>query len=153
MMLRMKRRIAVAAVALVVLALAGVASAANTVATKQQLRGHLPDLGEAPSMRVFTTAAAYDGYRTSSGQADVFPASDRLFMSFDKEILALYARGNDTGGRCLRRGPTGPLAGGAVTLDLPWEGGTWGAAATAHYPLALVSLSPPLGDGGARIPA
>jgi len=153
MMLRMKRRIAVAAVALVVLAVAGVASAANTVATKQQLRGHLPDLGEAPSMRVFTTAAAYDGYRTSSGQADVFPASDRLFMSFDKEILALYARGNDTGGRCLRSGPTAALAGDAVTLDLQWEAGTCGAPATAHYPFALVSLSRALDDGGAWIQA
>jgi len=153
MMLRMKRRIAVAAVALVVLAVAGVASAANTVATKQQLRGHLPDLGEAPSMRVFTTAAAYDGYRTSSGQADVFPASDRLFMSFDKEILALYARGNDTGGRCLRGGPTAALAGDSVTLDLQWEAGTCGAPATAHYPFALVSLSRTLDDGGAWIQA
>src|SRR3989442_10393644 len=130
MMLRMKRRIAVAAVALVVLAVAGVASAANTVATKQQLRGHLPDLGEAPSMRVFTTAAAYDGYRTSSGQADVFPASDRLFMSFDKEILALYARGNDTGGRCLCGGPAAAPAGGSVNPDLPWEGRPRRAAAT-----------------------
>ena len=153
MMLRMKRRIAVAAVALVVLAVAGVASAANTVATKQQLRGHLPDLGEAPSMRVFTTAAAYDGYRTSSGQADVFPASDRLFMSFDKESLALYARGNDTGGRCLRGGPTAALAGDSVTLDLQWEAGTCGAPATAHYPFALVSLSRTLDDGGAWIQA
>src|SRR5438552_12348172 len=144
MMLRMKRRIAVAAVALVVLAVAGVASAANTVATKQQLRGHLPDLGEAPSMRVFTTAAAYDGYRTSSGQADVFPASDRLFMSFDKEILALYARGNDTGGRCLRSGPAGALAGAAVTLDPPRDAGTCAPHATAHYPFALVPPSPPL---------
>ena len=153
MMLRMKRRIAVAAVALVVLAVAGVASAANTVATKQQLRGHLPDLGEAPSMRVFTTAAAYDGYRTSSGQADVFPASDRLFMSFDKEILTLYARGNDTGGRCLRGGPTAALAGDSVTLDLQWEAGTCGAPATAHYPFALVSLSRTLDDGGAWIQA
>src|SRR2546425_2067303 len=153
MMLRMKRRIAVAAVALVVLAVAGVASAANAVATKQQLRGHLPDLGEAPSMRVFTTAAAYDGYRTSSGQPDVFPASDRLFMSFDKEILALYARGNDTGGRCLRSGPAGALAGDAVTLDLQWEAGTCGAPATAHYPFALVPLARTLDDGGAWIQA
>src|SRR2546428_12892680 len=153
MMLRMKRRIAVAGVAVAVLALAGVAAAANTVATKQQLRGHLPDLGEAPSMRVFTTAAAYDGYRTSSGQADVFPASDRLFMSFDKEILALYARGNDTGGRCLRGGPTAALAGDSVTLDLQWEAGTCGAPATAHYPFALVSLSRALDDGGAWIHA
>src|SRR2546428_12176131 len=142
MMLRMKRRIAVAAVALVVLAVAGVASAASTAATKQQLRGHPPDLGEAPSMRVFTTAAAYDGYRTSSGQADVFPASDRLFMSFDKEILALYARGNDTGGRCLPRGPMAPLAGGSLTLDLPWEARTCGAPAAPPYPLAP-RLPPP----------
>src|SRR5438128_2020248 len=153
MMLRMKRRIAVAGVAVAVLALAGVAAAANTVAAKQQLRGHLPDLGEAPSMRVFTTAAAYDGYRTSSGQADVFPASDRLFMSFDKEIVALYARGNDTGGRCLRSGPAAALAGDAVTLDLQWEAGTCGAPATAHYPFALVSLSRTLDDGGAWIQA
>src|SRR2546428_861499 len=153
MMLRVKLRAAAAAVALVVLALAGVAAAANIVAAKQQLRGHLPDLGEAPSMRVFTTAAAYDGYRTSSGQADVFPASDRLFMSFDKEILALYARGNDTGGRCLRSGPTAALAGGAVTLDLQREAGTCGAPATAPYPLPPVSPSRALADGGARVHA
>src|SRR2546427_2844895 len=153
MMLRMKRRIAVAAVALVVLAVAGVASAANTVATKQQLRGHLPDLGETPSLRTFATASAYDAYRTSSGQADVFPASDRLFMSWDKELLALYARGNDTGGRCLRSGPTATLAGDTVTLDLQWEAGTCGAPATAHYPFVLVSLSRTLDDGSSWIQA
>src|SRR5256712_7432156 len=93
-------------------------------------------------MRVFTTAAAYDGYRTSSGQADVFPASDRLFMSFDKEILALYARGNDTGGRRLPRGPPGALAGAAVKPDLHGEAGTSGAPATPHPPLPPASAPP-----------
>src|SRR3989442_15801997 len=142
MMPRMKLRIVAAAVAVAVLALASVAAAANTVATKQQLRGHLPDLGEAPSMRVFTTAAAYDGYRASSGQADVFPASDRLFMSFDKEILALYARGNDTGGRCPRGRPPAAPPGGSVTPGPPWEARTCGAPAAAPPPLAPLSLSP-----------
>ena len=32
-------------------------------------------------------------------------ASSNMFMSFDRDILALYIRGNDSGGRCLRTGP------------------------------------------------
>src|SRR5207244_831409 len=68
-------------------------------------------------------------------------------------ILAVYARGNDSGGRCLRSGPAAALAGDAVTLDLQWEAGTCGAPATAHYPFALVSLSRALDDGGAWIQA
>jgi hypothetical protein len=150
-----------AAVALT-LALAGALSlvahaaplaAPNDVATKQQLRGHLPDLGETPSLRTFVAADAYDSYRASSGQGDVFPPANRLFMSFDKEILALYTRGNDSGGRCLRSGTSASLSGDTVTLDLQWEAGTCGAPATAHYPFVLVSLSRTLESGTSWIQA
>jgi hypothetical protein len=98
-------------------------------------------------MRVFQTAAAYDSYRTSLGDANIFPASGSLPMSFDREILALYARGNDTGGRCLQGGPSATLDGDTVTLDLTWQTGTCGAPATAHYPFILVSLSRTGADG------
>jgi hypothetical protein len=143
--------LALALALVAIVAVAAPALAANTVAAKQQLRGHLPDLGETPSLRTFATASAYDTYRTSSGQADVFPASDRLFMSWDKELLALYARGNDSGGRCLRSGAAATLTGDAVTLDLQWEAGTCGAPATAHYPFVLVSLARVLDDGSSWI--
>src|SRR5437879_264683 len=86
--------------ALVVL-MAGSAGAAASVTAKAQLRGHLPELGERPTMRVFLTEAAYDTYRNSLGEANVLPPASSLFMTFDKEILALYTRGNDTGGRCI----------------------------------------------------
>src|SRR5688572_17589967 len=111
----------VAAVALVVLGmslLAAPAGAATPVASRLQLRGHLPELGERPAMRVFQTQAAYDSFRTSLGEANVFPASSNMFMSFDRDILALYIRGNDSGGRCLRTGPSATLDGDTTTLDL-----------------------------------
>jgi hypothetical protein len=121
--------------------------AATAVTSRTQLRGHLPDLGETATMRVFQTAAAYDSYRTSLGDANVFPASGSLSMSFDREILALYARGNDAGGRCLQGGPSATLDGNTVTLDLSWQTGTCGAPASAHYPFILVSLSRTGADG------
>jgi hypothetical protein len=123
------------------------AGAATAVASKLQLRGHLPELGERPVMRVFQTQAAYDSFRTGLGEANVFPAASNMFMSFDKDILALYARGNDSGGRCLRTGPNATLDGDTVTLDLLFEPGTCGAPSTAHYPFILVSLSRTAADG------
>lgn len=131
--------------------LATPAGAATAVASKLQLRGHLPELGERPAMRVFQTQAAYDSFRTSLGEANVFPASSNMFMTFDKDILALYARGNDAGGRCLRTGPNATLDGDTTTLDLLFEAGTCGAPSSAHYPFILVSLSRTAVDGSSWI--
>jgi len=144
----------VAVVGLLVLGLAVLtqpAAAATAVPSKMQLRGHLPELGERPVMRVFQTQAAYDGFRTGLGEANVFPAASNMFMSFDKDILALYARGNDTGGRCLRTGPNATLDGDTVTLDLVFEPGTCGAPSTAHYPFILLSLSRTAADGSSWV--
>ncbi|HEY3125608.1 MAG TPA: hypothetical protein VGK07_01020 [Candidatus Limnocylindria bacterium] len=131
--------------------LAAPALAATGVASKLQLRGHLPELGERPTMRVFQTQAAYDSFRTSLGEANVFPAASNMFMSFDKDVLALYARGNDTGGRCLRTGPNATLDGDTATLDLLFESGTCGAPSSAHYPFILVSLSRTAADGSSWV--
>ena len=140
--------------ALVVMGLslaAGSAGAATAVVSRLQLRGHLPELGERPTMRVFQTQAAYDTFRTSLGEANVFPASSNLFMSFDKDILALYTRGNDAGGRCLRTGPNATLDGDTTTLDLLFESGTCGAPSGAHYPFIMVSLSRSAVDGSSWV--
>ncbi len=131
--------------------LATSALAATSIGSKLQLRGHLPELGERPVMRVFQTQDAYDSFRASLGDANVFPASSNMFMSFDKDILALYARGNDTGGRCLRTGPNATLDGDTATLDLLFESGTCGAPSTAHYPFILVSLSRVAADGSSWV--
>jgi hypothetical protein len=131
--------------------LAASAGAATAVPSKLQLRGHLPELGERPTMRVFQTQAAYDSYRNSLGEANVFPASSNMFMSFDKDILALYTRGNDTGGRCLRSGPNATLDGDTATLDLLFESGTCGAPSSAHYPFILVSLARTAADGSSWV--
>ena len=131
--------------------LATPALGATSIGSKLQLRGHLPELGERPVMRVFQTQAVYDSFRASLGDANVFPASSNMFMSFDKDILALYARGNDTGGRCLRTGPNATLDGDTATLDLLFESGTCGAPSTAHYPFILVSLSRVAADGSSWV--
>jgi hypothetical protein len=102
-------------------------------------------------MRVFQTQAAYDSFRTSLGEANVFPAASNMFMSFDKDVLALYTRGNDTGGRCLRTGPNATLDGDTATLDLQFESGTCGAPSSAHYPFILVSLSRTAADGSSWV--
>lgn len=144
----------VAVVALVVLGtslLAAPAGAATGVASRLQLRGHLPELGERPAMRVFQTQAAYDSFRTSLGQANVFPATSNMFMSFDRDILALYIRGNDSGGRCLRTGPNATLDGDTTTLDLLFEAGTCGAPSNAHYPFILVALARTAADGSSWV--
>lgn len=127
------------------------AGAVTGIASKLQLRGHLPELGERPTMRVFQTQAAYDAYRTSLGDANVFPATANMFMSFDKDILALYTRGNDAGGRCFRTGPNATLDGDTATLDLLFESGTCGAPSSAHYPFIMVSLSRTAADGSSWV--
>jgi len=148
----MHRLIAVVGLAALVLTqLATPAGAATGVASRLQLRGHLPELGERPAMRVFQTQAAYDSYRTSLGEANVFPASSNMFMSFDRDILALYIRGNDTGGRCLRTGPSATLDGDTTTLDLLFESGTCGAPSSAHYPFILVALARTAADGSSWV--
>lgn len=131
--------------------LAGPAGAATGITSRLQLRGHLPELGERPSMRVFQTQAVYDSFRTSLGEANVFPATANMFMSFDKDILALYVRGNDTGGRCLRTGPSATLDGDTTTLDLQFESGTCGAPSNAHYPFVLVALARTAADGSSWV--
>jgi len=144
----------VALVGLLVLGLgllAEPAGGATAVPERMQLRGHLPELGERAVMRLFQSQTAYDAFRASLGEANVFPASSSLFMSFDKDILALYARGNDSGGRCLRAGPNATLDGDTTTLDLQWEVGTCGAPLSAHYPFILVSLSRSAADGSSWI--
>jgi hypothetical protein len=147
----MRKRAMILGLVLGLALLAAPALAATGVASKLQLRGHLPELGERPTMRVFQTQAAYDSFRTSLGEANVFPAASNMFMSFDKDILALYARGNDTGGRCLRTGPNATLDGDTATLDLLFESGTCGAPSTAHYPFILVSLSRTAADGSSWV--
>jgi hypothetical protein len=98
-------------------------------------------------MRVFTTQAAYDSYRNGLGEANVFPPASSMFMSFEKDVLALYTRGNDTGGRCFGTTTSASLDGEAVTLELAWQNGTCGAPVSAHYPFILVSLSRAAADG------
>ena len=149
----MKRCTFVALVALAVALLyAPPAGAAPTpIPATLQLRGHLPELGTRPSMRVFQTQSAYESFRASLGDANVFPPASSLFMSFDKDILALYARGDDAGGRCLRTGSTATVDGDTAALDLLWENGTCGAPNTARHPFVLVSLSRTASDGSAWV--
>src|SRR5207237_5026169 len=92
------------------------------------------------------TQAAYDAYRSSLGDANVFPPASSLFMSFDKDILALYTRGNDLGGRCIATAVSAGLS-TDVTISLAWQLGTCGAPITAHYPFILMSLSRAASDG------
>src|SRR2546423_8946729 len=118
----MRRALAILALAMTGVALlAGSAGAATSVTAKAQLRGHLPELGERPTMRVFITQDAYDTYRNSLGDANVFPSASSLFMTFDKEILALYTRGNDTGGPALRPSLPPDLPGGTLSPPPPLE--------------------------------
>jgi hypothetical protein len=132
--------------------LGGAAAAATPVTARAQLRGHLPNLGERPTMRVFVTQAEYDTYRNSLGDANVFPASSSLFMSFERDILALYTRGNDTGGRCIGTQISASFSGDTLAATAPWQAGTCGAPSTAHYPFLLVSFSRTAADGSAWLP-
>ena len=146
----MRRALAILALTATLIALlAGAAAAATTVTAKSQLRGHLPELGERPTMRVFLTQADYDAYRNSLGDANVFPAASSLFMTFDKEILALYTRGNDTGGRCIATQIAAGFSGDTLAATASWQIGTCGAPSTAHYPFILFSLSRTATDGTA----
>jgi len=150
----MKRALATAGLIAILLGLlGGSAVAATTVTARAQLRGHLPELGERPTTRVFVTQAEYDTYRNSLGDANVFPAASSLFMSFDKDILALYTRGNDTGGRCIGTQIAAAFSGDTLTASAPWQAGTCGAPSTAHYPFILVSLSRTAADGTAWLPS
>jgi hypothetical protein len=149
----MKRALVILAViATAVALLGGSASAAAAVPARYQLRGHLPELGERPTMRVFVTQAEYDTYRNSLGDANVFPASSALFMSFDKDVLALYTRGNDTGGRCIGTQIVAGFSGDTLAATAAWQAGTCGAPSTAHYPFILVALSRSAADGTAWLP-
>ena len=149
----MKRTVGTAALIAILVALMGSAAVAATALTaRNQLRGHLPELGERPTMRVFVTQAAYDTYRTSLGDANVFPASSSLFMSFDKDILALYTRGNDTGGRCIGTQIVAAFSGDTLSATAPWQAGTCGAPSSAHYPFVLVALARTAADGTAWLP-
>src|SRR6266567_2067814 len=71
----------VSLIAILVALLGGSAVAATAVTARPQLRGHLPELGERPTTRVFVTQAEYDTYRNSErgGDADAVthPESDR----------------------------------------------------------------------------
>jgi hypothetical protein len=131
--------------------LAAPSAAATAIAAKYQLRGHLPELGDKPALRVFQTQATYDAYRTSLGDANVFPPASSMFMTFDKEILALYIRGNDSGGRCFATTTGASLDGDTVTLDLAWQSGTCGAPISAHYPFILLSVSRTAADGSSWV--
>ena len=150
----MKRGLATAVlIAILVALLGGPAGAATAVSARYQLRGHLPELGERPTTRVFVTQAEYDTYRNSLGDANVFPAATSLFMSFDKDVLALYTRGNDTGGRCIGTQIVAGFSGDTLTATASWQVGTCGAPSTAHYPFVLVALSRTAADGTAWLPS
>src|SRR6185503_391020 len=140
--LPMKRTLAILGlIAISVAVLGGSAWAAGPVPARYQLRGHLPELGERPTMRVFVTQAEYDAYRSSLGDANVFPAASGLFMTFDKDILALYTRGNDTGGRCIGTQIAANFSGDTLAATAQWQAGTCGAPSNAHYPFILVAVS------------
>lgn len=149
----MKRALAILGlIAISVAVLGGSAGAAGPVPARYQLRGHLPELGERPTMRVFVTQSEYDTYRNSLGDANVFPPASGLFMSFDKDILALYTRGNDTGGRCIGTQIAANVAGDALAATAQWQAGTCGAPSNAHYPFILVAISRTASDGTAWLP-
>jgi hypothetical protein len=146
----MKRALAMLAlIATLTALLGGSAGAAVAVTAKSQLRGHLPELGERPTMRVFVTQAQYDSYRNSLGDANVFPPASSMFVSFDKDILALYTRGNDTGGRCIGTQIVASFSGDTLAATASWQSGTCGAPSNAHYPFILLSLSRTASDGTA----
>lgn len=133
--------------------LAARADAAVSVPVRYQLRGHLPELGEQPAMRVFLTQVAYDSFRTGLGEANVFPPTSSLFMTFERDLLALYSRGNDTGGRCIATAAVAALNGDTVTATFDWQSDTCGAPTTAHHPFILVAVSRTASDGSTWQPS
>jgi hypothetical protein len=143
-----RRLFTVVLLSLLATVLVGVwADAAVSVPVRYQLRGHLPELGEQPTMRAFLDQSAYDTFRTGLGDANVFPPASSLFMSFDKDILALYTRGNDSGGRCIATAAVASVNGDTLTATLDWQPGTCGGPATAHYPFILLAVSRAAADG------
>ncbi|MDQ2912746.1 MAG: hypothetical protein M3T56_05760 [Chloroflexota bacterium] len=149
----MKKALAVLGLITISVALlAEPAGAAGPVPARYQLRGHLPELGERPTMRVFVTQSEYDTYRNSLGDANVFPPVSGLFMSFDRDILALYTRGNDTGGRCIGTQIAAGFSGDTLAATASWQAGTCGAPSTAHYPFILIAVSRTAADGTAWLP-
>lgn len=143
----MRRALAALGLSLAALLAFEASASAAAVAARFQLRGHLPELGERPTMRIFVTQAEYDAYRNSLGDANVFPPASSLFMSFDKDILALYTRGNDTGGRCIATQVSGDFSGGTLSVTASWQAGTCGAPSTAHYPFILLAITRTAADG------
>jgi hypothetical protein len=149
-----RRVLAVVLLSLYAAVLAGApADAAVSVPVRYQLRGHLPELGEQPTTRVFVTQAAYDKFRADLGDASVFPPASSLFMSFDKDVLAVYTRGNDTGGRCIATAAFAGTNADTLTASLDWQPGTCGGPATAHYPFILLAISRTASDGSSWIPS
>jgi hypothetical protein len=150
----MRRPIAIVLLSLFACALLGTrADAAVSVPVRYQLRGHLPELGEQPAMRVFLTQAAYDTFRTGLGDANVFPPTSSLFMSFEREFLALYSRGNDTGGRCIATAAVASFSGDTMTATFDWQSDTCGAPTTARHPFILVAVSRTASDGSTWQPS
>lgn len=150
----MKRGLAILGlIAISVAVLGGSAGAAGPVPARYQLRGHLPELGERPTMRVFVTQAEYDTYRNSLGDANLFPAASALFMTFDKDVLALYTRGNDSGGRCIGTQIAASFTGDTLAATAQWQAGTCGAPSNAHYPFILVAVSRTSTDGTTWLPS
>jgi hypothetical protein len=149
----MNRVLAVGALALAFCFFGTTALAAVAIPARYQLRGHLPDLGERPALRFFLTDLAYEKFRTDLGDANVFPPSSSLFMSFDKDALVLYTRGNDpAGGRCIATSLSAGVS-TDVTIGLAWQSGTCGAPLSAHYPFILLSLSRTASDGTSWVQA
>lgn len=73
-------------------------------------------------------------------------------MSFDKDILALYTRGNDAGGRCIGTQIVAGFSGDTLSGTAPWQPGTCGAPSSAHYPFVLMALARTAADGTAWLP-
>ena len=150
----MRRAFAIVLLSVLTSAVLGArADAAAAVTARYQLRGHLPELGEQPTMRTFPTQPAYDKFRTDLGDANVFPPASSLFMSFDREFLALYTRGNDTGGRCIATTVFADFSADTLTASFDWQPGTCGGPTTAHYPFILVAISRTAADGSSWMPA
>jgi hypothetical protein len=74
-------------------------------------------------------------------------------MSFEKDILALYTRGNDTGGRCIGTQISAGFSGDTLIANAAWQAGTCGAPSAAHYPFILLAVSRSAVDGTPWLPS